>query len=116
MAAAQLQSEETVHASFSHPSQARCAHWRVANARGTDDDRGAIAIAKPQQLIVDKGLPGVTVTATLKPVDAFYGFWNNGSRKLHTPNCLTSAPRSYNKSRSRTPLPLCLVLSPWLVL
>jgi predicted ester cyclase len=46
------------------------------------DDRGAIAIARPQKLIVDKGLPAATVTAMLKPVGAFYGFWNNGSQKL----------------------------------
>ncbi len=46
------------------------------------DDRAAKAIAKPQELIVDKALPASTVAAMLKPVDAFYGFWNNGSATL----------------------------------
>jgi predicted ester cyclase len=46
------------------------------------DDRAAIAIAKPQELIVAKDLPAATVAAMLKPVDAFYGFWNNGSGVL----------------------------------
>lgn len=46
------------------------------------DDRAAKAIAKPQELIVDKGLPAKTIATMLKPVDAFYGFWNNGSATL----------------------------------
>lgn len=46
------------------------------------DDRAAMAIAKPQELIVAKDLPAATVAAMLKPVDAFYGFWNNGSGVL----------------------------------
>ncbi len=46
------------------------------------DDRAAIAIAKPQELVVAKGLPAASVSAMLRPVDAFYGFWNNGSRTL----------------------------------
>ncbi|PYE93012.1 putative ester cyclase [Rhizobium sp. PP-F2F-G38] len=46
------------------------------------DDRAAVAIAKLQELIVDKSLPSTSVAAMLKPVDAFYGFWNNGSPAL----------------------------------
>jgi len=46
------------------------------------DDRAALAIAKPQELIVDESLPPATVSAILEPVDAFYGFWNNGSQAL----------------------------------
>ncbi|MEG3178846.1 ester cyclase [Sphingomonas sp. RB3P16] len=46
------------------------------------DDKAAMAIAKSQELIVDKGLSAATVSAMLKPVDAFYGFWNNGSGVL----------------------------------
>ena len=46
------------------------------------DDATAVAIAKPQVLVVDKGLTPATVAAMLKPVEAFYGFWNNGSQQL----------------------------------
>lgn len=46
------------------------------------DDRTAVAIARPQELIVDKSLAPADVTAMLKPVEAFYGFWNNGSPSL----------------------------------
>lgn len=46
------------------------------------DDPAAIAIAKPQLLIVDGSLTPAQVAALLKPVDAFYGFWNNASQQL----------------------------------
>ncbi|PZQ63092.1 MAG: ester cyclase [Sphingomonas taxi] len=46
------------------------------------DDRAAIAIARPQELIVDRSLPPAAAAALLKPVDVFYGFWNNASRAL----------------------------------
>jgi hypothetical protein len=46
------------------------------------DDRTAVSIATPQELIVDKSLPPAAVAALLKPVEAFYGFWNNASRRL----------------------------------
>ncbi|MDQ0010461.1 putative ester cyclase [Luteibacter jiangsuensis] len=46
------------------------------------DDRAAVAIAKPQELVVDESLPSTSVDALLAPVDAFYGFWNNGSAQL----------------------------------
>lgn len=46
------------------------------------DDRVAVAIAKPRVEIVDRSLPPRTVAAMLRPVDAFYGFWNNGSQAL----------------------------------
>lgn len=43
------------------------------------DDKAAIAIATPKETVVDHSLPRATVAAMLKPVEAFYGFWNNGS-------------------------------------
>lgn len=46
------------------------------------DDRAAVALAEPQELIVDQSLPAASVSALLTPVDAFYGFWNNGSQAL----------------------------------
>ncbi|MGF6712347.1 putative ester cyclase [Luteibacter sp. W1I16] len=46
------------------------------------DDRMAVVIAKPQELIVDKSLSSTSVDALLAPVEAFYGFWNNGSAQL----------------------------------
>ena len=46
------------------------------------DDAAAIAIARPQELIVDNSLPKSTIAAMRNPVDAFYGFWNNGSPAL----------------------------------
>lgn len=51
-------------------------------ALAAPDDRAAVAIAKPQVEIVDKSLPPAKVAAMLKPVDAFYGFWNNASQAL----------------------------------
>ncbi|SEN47536.1 Predicted ester cyclase [Sphingomonas gellani] len=46
------------------------------------DDRAAIAIARPRAQIVDRSLSPATVAALLKPVEAFYGFWNNASQTL----------------------------------
>lgn len=46
------------------------------------DDRAAVEIGKPQELIVDSSLTAASIEAILKPVDAFYGFWNNGSQTL----------------------------------
>lgn len=46
------------------------------------NDRTAVAIAKPQVLIVDRSLSPADVAAMLRPVEAFYGFWNNGSQAL----------------------------------
>lgn len=48
----------------------------------TVDDRTAVAIAKPAVEIVDRSLPAATVADLLRPVEAFYGFWNNGSPAL----------------------------------
>lgn len=45
-------------------------------------DRAAVAIARPQETVIDHSLPPTTVAAMLKPVEAFYGFWNNGSPAL----------------------------------
>lgn len=52
-----------------------------AYSAGVDDDT-AVAIAKSRVEIMDRSLPPATVAALLKPVDAFYGFWNNGSQAL----------------------------------
>jgi predicted ester cyclase len=46
------------------------------------DDLAAMASARPKELVVDKSLSAAKVAAMLKPVDAFYGFWNNGSQVL----------------------------------
>lgn len=45
-------------------------------------DQAAIDLAKPRELIVDKSLSIADAAAILKPVDAFYGFWNNASQQL----------------------------------
>ena len=46
------------------------------------DDATATAMAQPQELIVAGDLKPATRAALLKPVDAFYGFWINGSQAL----------------------------------
>lgn len=46
------------------------------------DDATAVAMARPQELIVSRDIPAARRAALLKPVDAFYGFWINGSPKL----------------------------------
>lgn len=46
------------------------------------DDKVAVAIAAPQETVTDHSLPPATIAAMLKPVEAFYGFWNNGSVAL----------------------------------
>ncbi|NKJ02055.1 ester cyclase [Novosphingobium sp. SG707] len=46
------------------------------------DDVAALAMAIPQELIVASGMSPTTRDALLKPVDAFYGFWENGSPAL----------------------------------
>lgn len=56
--------------------------FTVPASAAQEDDHAAVAIAKPQELMVDKSLPSASVAAMLKPVDAFYGFWNNGSHAL----------------------------------
>lgn len=53
----------------------------VGHAAQVGDD-AAIAIAKPLDTVVDANLPGATLDTMLEPVDAFYGFWNNGSPAL----------------------------------
>lgn len=45
-------------------------------------DSQAIAMAKPQTLIVSPNLKPTARQALLRPVDRFYGFWINGSPKL----------------------------------
>jgi predicted ester cyclase len=46
------------------------------------DDATALAIAKPHELVVASDIPAARREAMLRPVDAFYGFWINGSPKL----------------------------------
>jgi hypothetical protein len=52
-----------------------------AHAAPVSDDQ-AVAMAKPQTLIVSPGLKPTARRALLRPVDQFYGFWINGSAKL----------------------------------
>jgi len=52
-----------------------------ANAAQVDDAK-AIALAKPAELVVSNDIPQAERDVILKPVDAFYGFWNNGSETL----------------------------------
>jgi predicted ester cyclase len=46
------------------------------------DDSAAVALARPQVLIVAENITPSRRAALLKPVDAFYGFWTNGSPRL----------------------------------
>jgi len=46
------------------------------------DDATAVAMTKPQELIVAGDISPAARAALLKPVDAFYGFWINGSSTL----------------------------------
>ncbi len=58
----------------------------TANASPADavqvSDSEAFAISKPQELIVANDIAPARRDALLKPVDAFYGFWINGSPRL----------------------------------
>jgi len=46
------------------------------------DDAAAIALTRPRELIVSSDMLASHRAALLKPVDAFYGFWVNGSSRL----------------------------------
>ncbi len=46
------------------------------------DDATALALTRPTVLIVAGDLTASRLSALLKPVDAFYGFWVNGSPRL----------------------------------
>jgi predicted ester cyclase len=46
------------------------------------DDAAALALTRPQELIVAGDVTASHRAALLKPVDAFYGFWMNGSPRL----------------------------------
>jgi predicted ester cyclase len=46
------------------------------------DDATALAMAKPQELIVAGDITPAERTSLLTPVEAFYGFWENGSQTL----------------------------------
>ena len=45
-------------------------------------DEEAVARARPAELVVASDLPAARRAAMLRPVEAFYGFWNNGSPAL----------------------------------
>jgi predicted ester cyclase len=45
-------------------------------------DSEALAMSRPQELIVASGLTPARCAALLRPVNAFYGFWVNGSTQL----------------------------------
>jgi predicted ester cyclase len=45
-------------------------------------DPEALAITRPQELIVANDIDPARRIALLKPVEAFYGFWVNGSARL----------------------------------
>jgi predicted ester cyclase len=45
-------------------------------------DAAAIAATRPQEQIIARDLPAGRIAALLAPVDAFYGFWANGSPAL----------------------------------
>ncbi len=47
-----------------------------------DDDATAVARAKPQELIVAGDITPTQRAAILEPIQALYGFWNNGSPAL----------------------------------
>jgi predicted ester cyclase len=47
-----------------------------------DDDATAIARARPQELIVASDVTPAQRAAILAPIQALYGFWNNGSPEL----------------------------------
>jgi predicted ester cyclase len=70
-------------------SQARCVHTFIALTlfAGTApaaqvSDSTALAMTRLQEQIVAKDITPVRLAALLKPVDAFYGFWVNGSPVL----------------------------------
>jgi predicted ester cyclase len=46
------------------------------------DDATALAMAKPQEVIVAGDITPAERTSLLTPVEAFYGFWENGSQPL----------------------------------
>jgi predicted ester cyclase len=46
------------------------------------DDAEAIALATPRELIVSEDITPPKLQEILRPVEAFYGFWNNGSDTL----------------------------------
>jgi predicted ester cyclase len=45
-------------------------------------DAVALAMTRPQEQIVANDIPSECLAALLKPVEAFYGFWVNGSPTL----------------------------------
>src|ERR1700716_2228111 len=48
----------------------------------TVGDSAALAMTRPHEQIVASDIPPAHLTALLQPVDAFYGFWVNGSPTL----------------------------------
>lgn len=54
----------------------------TAIAATTIDDASAIAMAAPKERIAATGLSPADIASLTQPVDAFYGFWTNGSHAL----------------------------------
>ena len=55
----------------------------AASAQAAEiSDKEAVARATPHELIVAADIPAGRRNAMLKPVEALYGFWNNGSPAL----------------------------------
>lgn len=46
------------------------------------DDAEAIAMTRPQEMVISPEIDDAHLAALLDPVDAFYGFWVNGSPAL----------------------------------
>ena len=46
------------------------------------NDAAAVALARPREMIVASDLSPARLAKLLKPVNAFYGFWTNGSLAL----------------------------------
>ena len=46
------------------------------------DDAAALAQVRPQELIIERGISPSRRAEMSRPVDAFYGFWVNGSSRL----------------------------------
>lgn len=65
------------------PATARgAAHAATPATTRSAADKAAIAATRPQEMIVAADIPAARRAALLAPVDAFYGFWQNGSAQL----------------------------------
>ncbi|GBQ91337.1 hypothetical protein AA23498_1155 [Acetobacter nitrogenifigens DSM 23921 = NBRC 105050] len=60
---------------------ATCAMPSIAAAAEVSDT-DALAMTRPQAILVAGDIPKARLREILKPIDAFYGFWVNGSLRL----------------------------------